>query len=241
MAITPKTRKQLWARSGNICAICYCHLAENETEEDSFSIIGDECHIISKKPNGPRYIPNFGDYDDISNLIILCKTHHKMVDDQFKKYSIDYLRSIKSKHEKWVADSLKKDKKNFSKSKYSKDSFLPRITSGKELFNILWNAHLYAFDYCELNTKEERETVSIFFQFLEDYGDLSTEIEIGARIEVDEILSEQLKNLETLGLWVFGIKGKKKMPYGDKTEYWPMPIIVIIRKDDPSIITIGVQ
>ena len=56
-------------------------MAGNPVDDDS--IIGDECHIVSAATNGPRYDPDFPDdqLDDYSNLLLLCKVHHKLIDD----------------------------------------------------------------------------------------------------------------------------------------------------------------
>lgn len=87
MAISDKTRKMLWAKSGNRCAICKAELI-TEQETDSNLNIGEECHIISSKPKGPRYKPNLNDYDTFDNLILLCRNHHKEIDtliDSFRR------------------------------------------------------------------------------------------------------------------------------------------------------------
>ena len=55
MAITDKARKVLWGRSGNRCAICRQKLVVEQTDLDAESVVGDECHIISGLPNGPRH------------------------------------------------------------------------------------------------------------------------------------------------------------------------------------------
>lgn len=41
--------------------------------------------------------------DKYPNLILLCKTHHKQVDDQPAQYTVERLREIKAKHEREVA------------------------------------------------------------------------------------------------------------------------------------------
>jgi hypothetical protein len=41
MAITSKTRKELWAKSGNRCAICKKELVNQISEDDGSFIIGD--------------------------------------------------------------------------------------------------------------------------------------------------------------------------------------------------------
>lgn len=53
MSITSKSRKELWAKSGNRCAICKKELVNQISEEDGSYIIGDECHIISSSIDGP--------------------------------------------------------------------------------------------------------------------------------------------------------------------------------------------
>ncbi len=108
MAITEKTRKLLWGPSGNKCAICRRTLSIDATAESDESVIGDECHIISGKKEGPRADPNFpaDEIDDVENLLLLCRVDHKMVDDQSETYTPDVLRNVKSMHEIWVAATL---------------------------------------------------------------------------------------------------------------------------------------
>ena len=47
MAINDKTRKVLWGRSGNRCAICRRELVLDATTVDDVSVVGEECHIVS--------------------------------------------------------------------------------------------------------------------------------------------------------------------------------------------------
>ena len=82
MAITSKTRKELWAKSGNRCAICKKELVNQISEDDGSFIIGDECHIISSSTDGPRYKPGIEDYDSYDNLLLLCKNHHHFLYQQ---------------------------------------------------------------------------------------------------------------------------------------------------------------
>jgi hypothetical protein len=44
--------------------------------------------------------------DEYENLILLCKTHHKLVDDQPVKFDVTNLKRMKAKHEAWVQLSL---------------------------------------------------------------------------------------------------------------------------------------
>jgi hypothetical protein len=54
VAISDRTRKILWARAGGRCSICRTIVVTEETEADAPSVFGEEAHIISAAPNGPR-------------------------------------------------------------------------------------------------------------------------------------------------------------------------------------------
>src|SRR5262245_37722206 len=127
MAISDKTRKTLWGRSGNSCAMCRTELVAEKNEHDRNLNIGDECHIISSKQNGPRHDSNYkNDFDEYDNLILLCKNHHKTIDELWETYTVALLKTIKANHEKWVKDALEKAKTNKRKQSLS---VLERITN----------------------------------------------------------------------------------------------------------------
>ncbi len=102
--MSDKTRKVLWGRSGNRCAICKNELVIDATTQDNESVVADECHIVSSRPNGPRHDPSFPSekIDSYDNLMLLCRTHHKMVDDQAATFTTDILRQMKANHEVWA-------------------------------------------------------------------------------------------------------------------------------------------
>lgn len=80
----------------------------NATTIDDESVVGDECHIISSRPNGPRHDPSYPQekLDAYENLILLCRVHHKMIDDQCESYTVDILQQLKVDHELWVSRKL---------------------------------------------------------------------------------------------------------------------------------------
>lgn len=108
MAITNKTRKLLWGKSGNRCAFCRIVMIMEASTNSDESVVGDECHIVSGKPNGPRYDPEFPKekLDSCQNLLLLCRVHHKMIDDQPETFTTPILHQLKEKHEVWVKSSL---------------------------------------------------------------------------------------------------------------------------------------
>jgi len=126
MAISAKSRKILWGRSGNRCAICKTELV---LEKDTSSLhlnIGEECHIISRQPNGPRYeqLEN-SEYNNCDNLLLLCSNDHKMVDEKIETYPQDKLYDLKVEHELWVKENL--DRNNSIKKQEEVNSTLQEI------------------------------------------------------------------------------------------------------------------
>lgn len=100
MSVTDKTRKLLWGDSRNLCGKCKERVVEDATGTDDAAIIGDEGHIVSKEPGGPRYaypLP-MNMRDSYGNLLILCKKCHKIVDDQESTYTVAILRKMKKDH-----------------------------------------------------------------------------------------------------------------------------------------------
>jgi len=144
MAITDKERKMLWGRSGNRCVICRHELVVDATVVDDESVVGDECHIISSRSNGPRHDPSYSrkKLDTYENLILLCRVHHKVIDDQDKRYTVNILRSMKANHELWVSQKLADTHKPKSESplvlEAKRRHFDDLLTVAKSLrFNLL--------------------------------------------------------------------------------------------------------
>jgi len=81
------------------------------TETDDESIIGEECHIVARKNDGPRGASELTveQRDKYNNLVLMCNVHHKLIDDQFNEYSVEVLKSMKREHEEWVKKSLDVD------------------------------------------------------------------------------------------------------------------------------------
>jgi len=113
MGISVKSRKMLWGKAASRCALpdCRKELVMDETETDDPAIIGEECHIIARKNNGPRGDSNLSKNrrDFYDNLILMCNNHHKVIDDQKEDYTIEKLKKMKKDHEEWVKNSLNID------------------------------------------------------------------------------------------------------------------------------------
>lgn len=128
MAISQTTLKILWAKSGGLCAFpgCDCELI-GKTSED---IVGHVCHIVAKNTAGPRANPDVSqsEIDSEPNHILLCPTHHRIVDADEITYTIEKLTEIKAAHELYVYEKIHSGSKwnlNLSQLYYIN---LPRIS-----------------------------------------------------------------------------------------------------------------
>lgn len=244
MPISDKTRKILWGRSGNRCAVCRRELIIEPTGSDDESVVGDECHVVSGKAQGPRYDPTFplDRIDELDNLILLCRVHHKMIDDQAETYTRELLQTLRSNHEKWVSSTLSDDKHTkqprLRRIKDNIPSHLARLTSGREVIGVIANAHAFAFDHDELNSDAEVDLVGGFLQVCQAWGDVLSD-EAGDRVKVAYDLTKMLQELEVAGFWVFGAREIQRLEGGiHAPSVWPVAILKVLRASNPEIISV---
>ena len=110
-SIPVSDQKILCTYSGNRCALPDCRriLVEGKTEYDSASLLGFMAHIVGENPGSARYntdIP-IKEKNSYNNLLLLCGSCHKKIDDQENTYTVEKLHEIKKEHEKWIIDSTK--------------------------------------------------------------------------------------------------------------------------------------
>lgn len=110
MSIPATELKRLFARSGNRCAFSDCRriLVIEGPPGHPPVMLGDVAHIVAASPAGPRgdrfMAP--AERNRYENLILLCNTHHQLVDAQEATYTPERLRAIKQDHEHWVEQRL---------------------------------------------------------------------------------------------------------------------------------------
>ena len=237
MAITDKTRKLLWGRSGNRCAFCRIELVSEKDDNNVSLNLGEECHIISSKSKGPRHVSEFFDYDNYENLILLCRNHHKTIDEKVETYKIDTLKTIKKNHEDWVKKVLDSAK---DKSKIPKSKIYPRIKTGKELLNIINSVHGSLMDNDELKNEQEVEIISSFFQNMKDWIDLfgMGAIEKAQEVKLGFDFNEDIKNIEALGFYLFGGIDKVRLFSGKNEDLgiFEKATLLALRQDNLAII-----
>ena len=181
MAIADRTRKMLWARSGNRCAICRTELTFDSSESVEHAVVGEECHIRARRAGGPRFDPKLlaAEIDEYGNLILLCATHHKQVDDQVSQFDVDRLIALKKAHEVWVRSRLDPGPNKFS----AQLDDLEVIADGWTLLNMMIGTHASEYSYSQPKTREETEALARFADTVHEWGEIGMDLTPGQRLE----------------------------------------------------------
>lgn len=246
MAISDKTRKLLWGSAAKRCAICKNKLIIDSTVHDEESVIGEECHIISAQPNGPRYNLEFPalEIDSYNNLILLCRIHHKMIDDQHETYTAEILYSMKTNHEKWVSEKLELSDKKLKLPKVRRvkkniPEYLKRLTTGKDVTNIIDSAYAAYMDHDDPNGEHEVELIGNFLSTIGDVIEFGSDFDPSFRVKLSFELGESLKELEKAGFFVFGaievqiLEGCEL----EQSSNFPVAHIRVVRQTNEEVLT----
>lgn len=111
MAVKEKDIKILWVRAFGLCSMCKSELLHESKNPSQTSLVGENCHIVGDKEGSARWNePGLSgeERDRYPNLILLCRNHHKIVDDDEKTFTVAKLHQIKADHELWVESMFKK-------------------------------------------------------------------------------------------------------------------------------------
>lgn len=108
MAVSLKTRIQVWGEAAARCAYCKEQLIYSEDSGLHESLVGEVCHIFARGQKGPRATPSIPpeELDSANNLVLLCRKHHKYVDDHPELFPAERLTKIKIKHVDWIVGQL---------------------------------------------------------------------------------------------------------------------------------------
>lgn len=103
-----RTQSVIWARAAGHCQYAGCNRALigdliSGSEHGKFGFIA---HIVAEEPGGPRGDPIRSPAlaNDPANLMLLCYTHHKLIDiDDVNGHPEEYLLAMKTAHEERMA------------------------------------------------------------------------------------------------------------------------------------------
>lgn len=105
-----KTIKVLFALSGNQCAepSCSAPIIQSQSADSDVLVVGQIAHIYALNVDGPRGRSDLteSELNGVSNLILLCPTHHVVVDGQYESYPANILREWKDRHERQFSGRL---------------------------------------------------------------------------------------------------------------------------------------
>ncbi len=116
---------------------------------------------------------------------------------------------------------------------------LPRIHSSSELMSLTLGAHFAKYHHEEPKNEEELELVSGFLQEINDWGDIFHELEPGEQIKIEYNFSERIKELESAGWSIYGLKETKKMKVAGIVDNWIMTIIAVLRGEPDQVFKFG--
>ncbi len=136
MAITEKTIKLLWANAAGRCSFTDCE--EKLTIEQAANVapytLGQMAHIKGEKAGSNRHDKSQTneERDNYENLILLCPTHHTLIDkpENEKVYSVDILMKMKVAHENNISKRL--DVKEFSSVERVKDKIAIYLAENRQ-------------------------------------------------------------------------------------------------------------
>jgi len=108
LKISDKELKKLWGLAAGKCSHPECEIdCIMFLDSDNPTVIGEMAHIIAEKPDGPRGV-EIGGENVYENLILLCPTHHTIIDKAPKdKFPVELLLSWKSDHENKIKELLR--------------------------------------------------------------------------------------------------------------------------------------
>ncbi len=235
MPVTDRTRKILWARSGNRCAICRCSLVLEATDADREALVGDECHIVAASPTGPRGGFTVDDVDGYNNLILLCKTDHKRIDDQVLEFPVERLRAMKREHERWAQGqpTFHRPKIRIYKAPSERDGIpVVLVPDGSVLLDIIGGCMAGHYKSEPARTRAETEMLSRFLQNVQDWNDLLDDIEVGGRVRAEFDLTEAIGELLEAGFVVYAGRVERTLDCDGERSPWPCSFVSVVRLEN---------
>jgi hypothetical protein len=230
LTITQRTSKIVWGRFAGRCCFCrseVIHLVDGKVT----SLVGEMAHIVGEKKSAARGISTLSliERNDSENLMLMCREHHKIVDDNEKLYTVHKLNEMRDGHFKWLSETLVKIspwKSNLSQLVYIN---VPRLCEQSELQGFKVDLSKYKPNQTLHSLGWELNHVMSAFQT------------VLARLTVGAISIEQLRLLDTFVGTPISFDRKsfrtKNVPANDKIRLGDIPIFTGDFRKDAHIYT----
>ena len=125
MPISEKDIKLLWGRAASICSFPGCRqkLTQDKSVVSGSFPLGEQAHIVGEKEVSPRGKSPLSqdERDSYLNRILLCPTHHKLIDNNQEDYPVEKLHMMKAVHELWVEQQTLHSPSQLSQSTFYAD------------------------------------------------------------------------------------------------------------------------
>jgi hypothetical protein len=181
MGISQKDVKLLWGRAASRCSVCRIELTHDKQSTNISFPVGEQAHIVAEERDGPRgnSILTPEERNSYHNLILLCPTHHTIIDKNEEDFPVEKLHIIKSRHELWVQQTLAKETSNQKKELLPISDLLYLIEDIRPL--LLWL-------YRPVPTREAQSFFSALNNIWQSHGIVTEEIDSNLAYGVDSFL-----------------------------------------------------
>jgi len=117
--------------------------------------------------------------------------------------------------------------------------YLARLSTGREILNLVTGCCAGSLRNDELITDEEVDLISDFFQSIQDWCDLGSDADASTRVRFEFDLTQALKTLEKAGFFVFGAREVQRLEGGVAgSTPFPVSIIQVTRQTNRDIVSI---
>lgn len=221
MAIADRTRKLLWARAHNMCAMCRKPLTEDSlTAGLPGLVLGEEAHIVARSEEGPRGRDgDRSDVDGYNNLILLCPDDHTRIDAQPEVYPVEFLQKTKKTHEKWAERRPPEPERIRIEARPGEDDIpLLTLTSGEAVWKLIDGTMLYNFRSLSGDDRPEAsDAADSFLTAARDWAEISDTVRdhgFTAVRDAQRSLQQMMEELWRHDLFVFGRRTERVLRGG---------------------------
>lgn len=107
MPLSTRTQKLVWGTFAARCAVCH-EIVLHTSASGNQSLLGEICHIVGEQSDAARGNSSMKmeERNHFDNLMLLCRKHHKIIDDDEETYTIEKLKEIRTTYLDWLREIL---------------------------------------------------------------------------------------------------------------------------------------
>ena len=199
---------------------------------------------VTSSPRSPgardQASPRRGDLDGYENLVLLCPTDHKLVDDQPAAFPPARLREVKREHETWVSTTLDEPKKPGQiQSRWivpqNLNVTLVKATTGAQLLELMSRTLAYHFHETEPSDECELELQANLLQDLADFGDIYDDIGTANQMREKFQMTNRIAELKRAGFEVYVGEYRRILEINGTRSTFPTAIVRIVHERDTAL------